>query len=84
MWYLCFLPLVLPKSTLITSHTKFGILLLLSWISGQALWLYYAYQLEHLGYNTFVQLWISSIVFYSVQIAIIVSFILYKQLDNAI
>lgn len=79
MWYLSFLPIVLPRTTLVSTHAKLGIGLLLAWIGGQALWLYFAFRLEHLGQNTFVQLWIASIVFFAAQIAIIVSFIRYKH-----
>jgi GPI mannosyltransferase 1 subunit M len=49
--------------------------MLLLWIGGQALWLYFAFGLEHLGKNTFFQLWLSGIVFYLSQMGILGMFI---------
>ena len=72
MWYLCFLPLVLSNTKL---KPKVGLALLAFWISSQGSWLYFAFQLEHLGMNTFLQLWISSIGFFISQVMITVAFI---------
>ncbi|KAG7666356.1 GPI14 [[Candida] subhashii] len=53
IWFLIFLPHFLSKSSLITSKKLLGIIALLVWIGSQASWLYFAYQLEFLGINTF-------------------------------
>ncbi|KAJ2992594.1 GPI mannosyltransferase 1 [Globomyces sp. JEL0801] len=74
-WYLNFLPLVLPQTTLTSKSYKLGIILLICWIAGQGLWLYNAFQLEHMGQNTFFNLWVAGIVFFFSQIAIICGFI---------
>jgi phosphatidylinositol glycan class M len=78
MWYLCFLPLVLPNTTLINKNKQVGLFLLAAWIGGQLIWLYFAFQLEHMGQNTFFQLWTSSIIFYLSQLAVIAAFMKYK------
>jgi phosphatidylinositol glycan class M len=75
MWYLFLLPLSLP-SILYTDKKWLGLGLLIAWIAGQGLWLYFAYGLEHLGENTFFQLFITSTIFYFAQIGIMVSFII--------
>lgn len=75
MWYLSMLPLVLAKSTFVSYHMRAGLALLLLWITGQALWLLFAFKLEHLGESRFVELWLCSIMFYVIQIAIIIAFI---------
>lgn len=53
LWYLIFLPLYLPQSSLITRPTL-GATALLLWVLGQAAWLQQGYQLEFLGRSTFV------------------------------
>ncbi|KAJ3412148.1 GPI mannosyltransferase 1 [Chytridiales sp. JEL 0842] len=53
MWYLSFLPLLLPSSRLMTTHSKLGMLMVVSWVLGQGVWLGGAYQLEFLGENRF-------------------------------
>lgn len=75
MWYLCLLPLVLPSSDLMYKSKRKGLLLLAAWIGGQALWLFFAYKLEHLGERTFIQLFLASATFYLVQMYILSSFI---------
>ncbi|TPX31352.1 hypothetical protein SmJEL517_g05286 [Synchytrium microbalum] len=73
MWYLCFLPIILPTSSL--AHSGMGLCMLVAWVLGQALWLNYAYQLEHLGRNTFRELWIAGCVFYIVNCWILYEFV---------
>ncbi|KAJ3211879.1 pentamidine resistance factor [Dinochytrium kinnereticum] len=63
MWYLCFLPLILTSSRLLTTHKTLGIALIGLWVFGQAFWLLFAYLLEHKGWNTFRQLWGAGAVF---------------------
>lgn len=66
LWYLIFLPLYLPGSSLMRS-SRLGLGVLAAWIVGQALWLQQGYQLEFLGKSTFVPgLWGASLVFFGV------------------
>ncbi|KAF8311629.1 glycosyltransferase family 50 protein [Clavulina sp. PMI_390] len=60
MWYLWFLPLVLPRLAL---SLRESITLLSLWVGAQAVWLSIAYRLEFLGHAVFPQLWIASIAF---------------------
>ena len=60
LWYLIFLPILLPNIQL---KWKTQLCMLLSWLIAQALWLYQAYLLEFQGKNTFVLIWLSSILF---------------------
>ncbi|KAG1082597.1 hypothetical protein G6F42_022520 [Rhizopus arrhizus] len=79
MWYICLFPLILPSSKM-----KFkwkGLLLLLAWVAGQGLWLNFAYQLEFLGQNTFLQLWIAGVTFFIVNCWIVVELILNHQYE---
>ncbi|KAI8447267.1 PIG-M-domain-containing protein [Phakopsora pachyrhizi] len=60
MWYLWFIPLIVKKIRLSRVET---ILIISSWITSQALWLFKAYQLEILGKPVFRSLWFCSIIF---------------------
>ncbi|KAL7413130.1 PIG-M-domain-containing protein [Mrakia frigida] len=60
LWYLSFLPLILPRIHL--PRWK-SMSMLAAWIVGQALWLLPAFQLEFLGRETFLLLWAASILF---------------------
>ncbi|KAF8610694.1 glycosyltransferase family 50 protein [Ceratobasidium sp. AG-I] len=60
MWYLWFLPLVLPKMHI---STKRGVAIGLVWVLSQALWLAAAFRLELLGENVYVWVWAASIIF---------------------
>lgn len=75
VWYLALLPLVLPG---LAGRLKFrwtGILLILSFFAGQGLWLNFAYRLEILGENTFLQVWAAGVVFFLVNIGIALTLI---------
>jgi phosphatidylinositol glycan class M len=60
MWYMWFLPLVLPK---LQTTTFEAIKLLVIWVASQAIWLSYAYQLEFLSRSVFMQLWCAGVLF---------------------
>lgn len=65
IWFLIFLPQYLSTSKLLTTHRYKGCFLLGLWIISQATWLYFAYNLEFLGINTFDNgLLYSSVFFY--------------------
>lgn len=53
LWYLIFLPLYLPRSSLL-ARPRLGTAALVLWILGQAAWLQQGYELEFLGRSTFV------------------------------
>ncbi|TPX45224.1 hypothetical protein SeMB42_g03688 [Synchytrium endobioticum] len=72
MWYLCFLPVILPSSNL---NGRKGVVLLVGWTLGQAVWLSYAYQLEHLGRNTFRSLCMAGCLFFIINCVILVELI---------
>lgn len=66
LWYMVFLPLHLPRSQLV-GYPKLGIIAVVTWAAAQGVWLQKAYQLEFLGYSTFVPgLWVASILFFAV------------------
>ena len=79
LWYLIFLPVYLPSSSMLGQPRK-GVIALALWVIGQAVWLQQAYQLEFLGKSTFVPgLFIASLLFFAVNcwiIGIIVSDVL--------
>ena len=60
LWYLIFLPIILPNIHL---KWKTLVILLTAWLTTQSWWLYEAYQLEFQGKNTFLQIWFTSILF---------------------
>ncbi|KAH8173782.1 mannosyltransferase (PIG-M) domain-containing protein [Sarocladium implicatum] len=64
LWYMVFLPLYLPQSSLLR-NPKLGITALLLWILGQGAWLQQGFMLEFLGQSTFFPgLWISTLGFF--------------------
>ncbi|KAF5009068.1 hypothetical protein FDECE_4691 [Fusarium decemcellulare] len=66
LWYMVFLPLYLPNSSLLRNR-KLGIAALLLWVVSQGAWLQQGYQLEFLGVSTFYPgLWLASLGFYLV------------------
>ena len=61
-----FLPLYLPKSSLLQDWRR-GVAALSLWVAGQALWLQQGYELEFLGKSSFVPgLWLASVAFFIV------------------
>ncbi|KAI0473585.1 glycosyltransferase family 50 protein [Xylariaceae sp. FL0804] len=66
LWYLIFLPLYLPRSSLLRRPRR-GAAALALWVAAQGLWLQQAYGLEFLGRSTFVPgLWLASLAFFLV------------------
>ena len=66
LWYLIFLPLYLPHSSL-RRRPALGVTTLALWVLGQALWLQQGYQLEFLGKSTFVPgLFAASLIFFAI------------------
>jgi GPI mannosyltransferase 1 subunit M len=60
LWYLPFLPLLLPRLALSPFRST---LLLTVWVGTQALWLSEAYRLEFLGADVFFGLWVRSLIY---------------------
>ncbi|XP_018301113.1 GPI mannosyltransferase 1 [Mycetomoellerius zeteki] len=71
-WFLSLLPLCLPN---IEMNLRRGIYLACSWILSQAIWLLTAYLLEFQSFNSFFFLWISSLLFFAVNVKILVDVI---------
>ncbi|KAI0976824.1 glycosyltransferase family 50 protein [Xylaria arbuscula] len=66
LWYMVFLPLYLPNSSLLRKPTL-GVAALTLWVVTQGLWLQQGYNLEFLGLSTFLpNLWLSSLVFFAI------------------
>ena len=66
LWYMVFLPFYLPTSSLL-HKPRLGVVALIFWILGQAVWLQQGFQLEFLGKSTFFPgLWLASIGFFGV------------------
>jgi GPI mannosyltransferase 1 subunit M len=66
MWYLWFLPLVVPHLIPSASYAGLGngisprkaLLMVILWVGTQALWLSQGYRLEFLGESVFLELWV--------------------------
>jgi phosphatidylinositol glycan class M len=58
-------------------------MLLLAWLTAQGWWLYQAYQLEFQAKNTFIQIWLASIIFGFVNVMILCMIIYnYRQIGS--
>lgn len=67
-WFLSLLPLCLPNLKM--SLTRASILIG-SWILSQSLWLIAAYLLEFKGNNSFLYIWLASLLFFAVNIKVL-------------
>ncbi|KAK8104705.1 glycosyltransferase family 50 protein [Apiospora kogelbergensis] len=66
LWYMVFLPLYLPDSSL-TRRPRLGLAALGLWVAAQAAWLQQGFNLEFLGRSTFAPgLWLASLAFFLV------------------
>ena len=74
IWYICYLPLVIAKSNLQVKG-RLCLFIGIMWFLGQGIWLFFAYQLEFNGRNTFIPLFLASIGFFAIQVWIIIVFI---------
>jgi phosphatidylinositol glycan class M len=77
IWYMTPLAFVLQRIRDINSmhftkkHIYIGVALASAWIISQALWLSQGYKLEFLGQQVFLHIWIASLIFFSINIAIL-------------
>lgn len=72
VWYITFLPLILSKFNFsINQIAKMSTL----WFGAQGIWLYFAYLLEFRGVDTFMLIWLSSLLFLFVNCWLIVNFV---------
>ena len=81
IWYLALLPLVLPFTRL--RFRWRGFLLLLAFFAAEIAWGLAAYQIEFAGRATFHAVWFAGIVFFAVQVGILVAFILHHDSPGA-
>nr|CAD2139352.1 unnamed protein product [Meloidogyne enterolobii] len=81
IWYFCFLPLIIHKIKLNLNKL---FLLLAIWLFAQGNWLLPAYLLEFCGYNTFVWIWVGSLIFLITNCYIMIQFINYYLFEEKI
>lgn len=81
MWYLWFLPLIIPRLIPSARASIGGVSALRAlmmgavWVATQALWLSYGYRLEFLGEPVFLQLWLSGAIWFASNAWILAAFI---------
>lgn len=69
LWYTAFLPLIFPLTSVKFKWQGLG--MIIAWLGGELHWLYWAYQLEMQGVNTFSPLWMAGLAFFSVNVGIL-------------
>ena len=67
-WYISLAPLILHQLHM-SLHCGLGLAVL--WITSLSLWLWRAYLFEFSGVNTFFSIWVCSLIFHAVNVAII-------------
>ena len=80
MWYICFIPVIVSQRMLQDGwrnlSSKAVHILTLSWVGALLAWLFHAYKLEILGENSFFTLFLASIIFHVVNVAVVISVII--------
>lgn len=74
IWYLSLVPVLVPAFTSSSVSIWSVLQVTVSWFIGQAVWLYKAYQLEFLAHNQFFELWMASLLFFVINVYILVWF----------
>ncbi|KAL3697510.1 hypothetical protein R1sor_011586 [Riccia sorocarpa] len=77
VWFFCLLPLILPFTSLKLRWR--GAALISVWTAAQIHWLGWAYLLEFKGKNTFLPLWIASLVFFAANLLVLETVILHHS-----
>lgn len=81
IWYFSILPLVLPRTTI---SWKRGLVLFAVWFAAQGAWLGFAFKLEFLGENTFLEIWVAGIAFFLANMIVVQQFLRhYRVRDRA-
>lgn len=75
VWFIAFLPLVLPFSNLLYSSRGMLVFILSLWVASQAVWLNFAYKLEIAGEAAFAQTWAASVFFFVSNVVVAGQFI---------
>lgn len=73
VWYLALMPLVLPSSKMKLNLSALE--LLGGFVATMGTWLAFAYQLEFLGENTFMQVWMAGVAFFLANVAVVFAFV---------
>ncbi|EDV29023.1 uncharacterized protein TRIADDRAFT_49771 [Trichoplax adhaerens] len=79
LWYLSLLPLVLANNRLL-NKPKYSATLGITWFLSQVVWLFFAYLVEFKGKNTFVLIWIGSILHFFVNIFVLAEVIRHHRI----
>jgi len=72
LWYITLLPLLIPRMTM---SKKQGLVLVAIWFATEVSWLLSAFQLEFMGLNSFIYIWIASVGFFLANLVILRSVI---------
>lgn len=78
-WFLSLLPLCLPN---IEMSLRRSVWLVCSWLLSQAIWLLTAYTLEFQSFNSFVFIWISGLLFFAVNVKVLVDIIYHYKISD--